>query len=206
MTDDSEFPYPPALKDVPSDDIASKFDAPATALEKLTTYFTARYGRNDAGKCDVADPFMLVLCSAVDAARMLHDSVTILASTEDFSCAHTDSSSMSVTAAEFASNALVHAAAESAVVVATSRDFTSRNLNYVFSHDMSVVVMQARHYVMILTVIAAGKFRSCAHEDVYVGDNKGQGNRLYTPREGAQNMLEQVRELEENAKVVRSVD
>jgi len=207
MTEQAVHPYPPVSPDA-TGALDGHFDAPSRALDNLTAYFTNRYGRRDDGTCPVDEPFMATLSAAVDAANIIQDAVTVVASTDDFLCCEEATSTvMGVSPADYCRNAVERAPVSTAIVSASQSDFSDHGLNYLFAHDMSIVTMQSKHNIMVLALTVAGRYASCIHKSVYTADGgTGPGSRIYSPRQGAQAVIEQVQELEDRFKVVRSID
>lgn len=68
-----------------------------------------------------------------------------------------------------------------------------------FIGDIRLVSVCYSHLLLAVKMIADGKYSSCAHEAQYAGGVVSEGNRIFTPAEGASNVLKTVKELTEKA-------
>lgn len=60
--------------------------------------------------------------------------------------------------------------------------------------DIFLIMYQANVATAALEAIAQGAFTSCEHESQYAGDIVSNGNRIYTPQEGALNALKTMKD------------
>ncbi len=61
-----------------------------------------------------------------------------------------------------------------------------------FQQDLATLISQYHLAAAHLGVIAAGHFSSTSTEPQYAGGSESEGNRIFTPAEGARNALDQL--------------